>query len=78
MDTVPLVAVLGRFDCKTDTYNVDTVPLVSVLMRFDCDTDTCVMWNSIPLVAVLRRFDCKTDTSIMGIFCFFGICIKEI
>ena len=78
MDTVPLVDVLMRFDCKTDTYDVDTVPLVSVLMRFDCDTDTCVMWNSIPLVAVLRRFDCKTDTSIMGIFCFFGICIKEI
>ena len=45
MDTVPLVAVLGRFDCKTDTYNVDTVPLVSVLMRFDCNTDTCVMWT---------------------------------
>ena len=51
MDTVPLVDVLMRFDCKTDTYDVDTVPLVSVLMRFDCDTDTCVMWNSIPLVA---------------------------
>ena len=78
MDTVPLVDVLRRFDSKTDTYNVDTVPLVSVLMRFDCDTDTCVMWNSIPLVAVLRRFDCKTDTSIVGTFCFFGICIKEI
>ena len=53
--SVPLVAVLGRFDCKTDTYNVDTVPLVSVLMTFDCDTDTCVMWTLCPFCGCIME-----------------------
>ena len=56
---------------------MDTVPLVDVLRRFDSKTDTYNV-DTVPLVSVLRRFDCKTDTSIMGTFCFFGICIKEI
>ena len=55
MDTVPLAAVLGRFGCKTDTYNVDTVPLVSVLIRFDCDTDTCVMWTLCPFGGCIKE-----------------------
>ena len=70
LGSVPLVSVLRRFDCNTDTSVMQTlvaVPLVSVLKRFDCNTDTSVMrtLGSVPLVSVLRRFDCDTDTSVM-------------
>ena len=46
--SVPLVAVLRRFDCSTDTsvmWTLGSVSLVSVLRRFDCNTDTWVMWT---------------------------------
>ena len=44
MDTVPLVSVLMRFDCDTDTCVMwNSIPLVAVLRRFDCKTDTSIM-----------------------------------
>ena len=39
MDTVPLVSVLMRFDCDTDTCVMwNSVSLVSVLRKFECNT----------------------------------------
>ena len=62
LGSVPLVSVLGRFYCNTNTFvmwTLDSVPLVSVLRWFDCNTGTSVcnvaMW-----------------------LCPFGVCVQDI